>query len=545
MSETPVQILGANGLPLRKPNKARALVGQDNTPYDAADLYGAHMAEWQPFLWSVDGENNIYRDRIVSRLRDMVRNDGWASGGVTRILDNAVGANFRPLAKPDYRAIQAYTGNAAFDDVWADEFGRMVEANYRQWAHDPGRYCDSQRSLTAPQMFRLGFRHKLVDGDGLGMLHWLPERVGVGRARYATAFQVIDPDRLSNPQLNFDTQTSRGGVKVDDFGVAVGYYIRRAHAGDWFNAADSVHWDLIPRETEWGRPIIVHDFERDRAGQHRGGGGVLTPVVSRLKMLVKYDSSELDAAILNAVFGAYIESPYDHQLVEQALDDEELKGYQAQRKEFHNSRKLSVGGVRMPTLFPGEKINTVTAARPAGNFEGFEKAVLRNVAAGLGISAQQLSQDWSDVNYSSARAALLEAWKTLSRRRHDFAVGYSQPIYTAWLEESFEVDEYPMPSGAAVEFAELRAAFSRAVWVGPGRGWIDPVAEREGSILGMDAGLSTLEQESIEQGLDWEETLDQRAREIRAFQARDIPVPTWSGILGERAKETIKKPEAQ
>ena len=53
------------------------------------------------------------------------------------------------------------------------------------------------------------------------------------------------------------------------------------------------------------------------------------------------------------------------------------------------------------------------------------------------------------------------------------------------------------------------------------RGWVDPVAEKKGAILGMDAGLSTLEMESAENaGEDWEEMLDQRAREIAAFKER-------------------------
>jgi hypothetical protein len=38
------------------------------------------LANWQPALWSPDNEINIYRDRIVSRMRDLGRNDGWASG---------------------------------------------------------------------------------------------------------------------------------------------------------------------------------------------------------------------------------------------------------------------------------------------------------------------------------------------------------------------------------------------------------------------------------------------------------------------------------
>jgi hypothetical protein len=35
-------------------------------------------------------------------------------------------------------------------------------------------------------------------------------------------------------------------------------------------------------------------------------------------MLVKYDQSELEAAILNAIF-AYIESPYDSEMVQAAM----------------------------------------------------------------------------------------------------------------------------------------------------------------------------------------------------------------------------------
>lgn len=540
--ENPVSILGANGQPL-KPSRASMLNGGGGAPYDAADIYSGHMASWRPYLWSPDGELNMYRDRIVSRVRDMVRNDGWASGAITRILDNAIGASFRPISKPDYRALAQYTGNKAFDSKWADEYARAVEANYRSWSNDLGRYCDAQRNLTVSQLMRLAFRHKLIDGDALAMLYWKPEQVGIGRARYATSIQLVDPDRLSNPQLQFDQMTMRGGVEVDEYGAATAYWIRRAHAGDWFNAAKAMHWDKIPRETDWGRPIIVHDFDHDRAGQHRGGAGILAPVLERLKMLVKYDSTELDASIINAIFAAYIESPFDHQFVESALggDGEELNAYQQGRAEFHTDRRITLGEAKMPILYPGEKINAVSAARPNSNFRDFEGAVLRNAASGMGISAQQLSQDWSDVNYSSARAAMLEAWKTMTRRRIDFAHGFAQPIFGAFLEESMEVDDLPLPKGAP-EFMECRSAYARAEWIGPGRGWVDPVAEKKGAVLGMDAGLSTLQSECAEQGLDYEEVLFQRKKEIDLFNSLGLKVPEWAGMQDKTADQIIQDP---
>ena len=525
---SPVQFLGSDGQPMAAPvKKASMLASGSRTPYDAADLYNEHLADWSPFLWSPDGELNPYRDRIVSRVRDLVKNDGWASAAVTRTLDSVIGADFRPIAKPDYQALRAMTGIKGFDHVWADEFGEAVEAYWRSWAYDSGKWCDAGRNLTIAQMMRLAFRHKIIDGDALGLLYWLPERQGAGRARYATTCQIIDPDRLSNPQLRFDQHIMRGVVEIDAYGSAVAYHIRRAHQGDWFSASESLQWDRIERETPWGRPIVVHDYDHDRAGQHRGGAGILAPVVQRLKMLIKYDGTELDAAIINAIFGAYVESPFDHQFVEQALGEgEELNNYQTARTEFHKERKISLGGSRMPILFPGEKINAVEAARPSGNFAEFENAMLRNVAAGTGLSTQQISQNWSDVNYSSYRAAMLEAWKTIDRRRTDFATGFGTPIYGAFLEECMEVEPLPLPAGAP-EFILARGAYSRAKWMGPGRGNVDPVKERQGAIMGVASGLSTLEDENADaSGSDWRDVLNQRALEIARAKKLGIELNT-------------------
>ncbi|WP_207213328.1 phage portal protein [Serratia proteamaculans] len=545
MKSGEVRILGPNGRPLPPSSrKVSMLNGSGRVPYDAADSFSDAMANWQPALWSPDNEVNIYRDRIVSRVRDMARNDGWASGSVTRILDNAVGANFRPIAKVDYRALALQTGLKAFDAKWADEYGRAVEAAWRNWANDPGRYCDVERKKTVSQMLRLAFRHKLVDGDALAVLQYRTDRLGHGRARYATTIQIIDPDRLSNPQQVFDMLNIRGGVEIDDDGVPVAYHIRKAHMGDWWSAEKTMTWERVRRETDWGRPIVVHDFDGDRAAQHRGSS-IFTPIVQRLKMLIKYDEVELESSILNAVFGAYITSPYDPSLFADSLQTDDVLAYQDMRTEYHDDKRISLqSGARMPILAPGEKIDTVNAARPTSNFAAFESAALRNVAAALGISTQQLTQDWSDVNYSSARSAMLEAWKTLTRRRDDFASGFAQPIFSSFIEELHDIGEVPLPAGSP-EFLAAKAAYCRAQWMGPGRGWVDPVAEKKGAILGMDSGMSTLEMEVSENvGEDWEELLDQRAREIEAFQERGLPVPTWAQA-DTFAPQTIKDPEAQ
>lgn len=192
-----------------------------------------------------------------------------------------------------------------------------------------------------------------------------------------------------------------------------------------------------------------------------------------------------------------------------------------------------LGNVAMPTLYPGEKIGQVEAARPMSNFPAFESTMLRNVASGMGLTAQQISNDWSDVNYSSARAAMIEFWSTLERRRAAFTVGFSHQLYLAWLEESFDTDNYPdLPNGAP-DFIEERGSYGRARWIGPAKGWVDPVAEREGVWLGLEIGTSNLEDEAAEQGIEWLENLDQLEIEKKAYEERGLQRPSWMGSSGK------------
>jgi lambda family phage portal protein len=541
-------ILDASGNPMvlitppaSTPARPRTLAirGDGITAYDAASITSPETRDWNAFLTSPDVEINFSRDTVVARVRDLVRNDGWASGAVTRVLDSVVGAEFRPSPEPNWRYLSLLT--PACDHIWADEFADAAEALWESWSQHPGRWCDGARRYTMPQLFNLAFRQKLVDGEALGVLLWLPERMGYGLADYSTSLQLIDTDRLSNPQLGLDTIHRRAGVEIDSYGAATAYHIRRAHQGDWFNAANSVIWDRIPRETDFGRPVVIHDFDSDRPAQHRAAGGLFTPILARMKMLSQFDAAELQAAIVNSVFAAYVETSADVASMQDALSAPDPQG--ANPYAPMKDDRLKVGDGRLPVMRPGEKLVSVDSKRPSSGYATFENAVLRNMAAAIGCSAEQLSQDWSKTNYSSARAALLEAWKTLTRRRKDFGMGFASPVYSAWLEEAIERGELPMPASAP-DFVEARGAYGHCQWMGPARGWIDPVKEAQAAVLRMDAGLSTLKQECAEQGLNWKKVVAQRAIERARFKELGLPYPTWFGQdQGATATDVAQKPE--
>lgn len=519
-------------------------MGSSSFPYESSNWQTQEMGDWLPVIRSPDAEINQFRDRMVARSRDLARNDGWASGGIMRILDNTVGTHMRLAAKPDYRALRIRFGKK-FDAVWADEYQRAAEALWRGYSEHIGRYNDVNRELTVGQMFRLGLRHKLIDGDALAVSYWMPERVGYGGSDYATSFLLVDPDRLSNPFGMLDTKYMRGGVEIDDNGVKQAIHVRKAEPNDWYNAIEANTWERIECEDDDGWRRVILDFERDRAGQHRGVG-IFTPVLARFKMLARYYGVELQAATIASAFGTYVVSPYDPAQVGDALaSDDELSRYQQLRTDFHKERPAMLDGARVPTLAPGEKIESVSSAHPHTGFADFAHEMLRTFAAAAGISAEQVTQDWSKTNYSSARAALMESWKTLVRRRTEFATNFASPMYAVWLQEAMEKGELPLPSGAP-DFVEAATAYARCGWLGPARGWIDPVKEKAGAVMGMDAGLSTLMSEAAEQGNDWEEVLDQRAIEVKKFKDLGLQLPEWAGaVAAAEAGRPEEAPQAR
>lgn len=90
----------------------------------------------------------------------------------------------------------------------------------------------------------------------------------------------------------------------------------------------------------------------------------------------------------------------------------------------------------------------------------------------------------------------------------------------------------------APDFYANRYAYTRCKWIGPGRGWVDPVKEAQACQLRMEIGLSTLENECASQGLDWEEVVEQRVREKNKLKEMglDICFKDEKNTLAEKEK---------
>jgi lambda family phage portal protein len=313
----------------------------------------------------------------------------------------------------------------------------------------------------------------------------------------------------------------RAGIEINAYGAPLAYWIKKTHPGDsfvgaatfaWMAAADD--WRRIPTLTPWGRKRVLHIHDKERTGQSRGKP-LFSAVMKQFRMLDKYQSSELQAAVINAMIAAFVETPLDQDsMVEMFGGDTDQ--YLADRNAYIKNRVRLKGGAVMP-LYPGDKMSSFSPNRPSDKFAPFVDAMNRHVAASLNMPYELLLKDFSKTNYSSARAALLEAWRFFNGRRKWLSDHWAQPVYELWLEEVVDAGLIDAPG-----FDEHRRAYARAFWIGPGRGWVDPVKEARAAQIRMDIGVSTLERECAEQGLDWEEVLEQRARERKRMAELDL-----------------------
>lgn len=475
--------------------------------YVGASRSHQDLAGWRPPKTSGAGALPAGdRHLLSSRIQDHTRNDAWAAAGTDRVVDSIIGAGWGLNAIPNRRRLGLSEQAAA--DIAAE-----IESEFQDYADDPDCWCDAARSRNFGGQIALAYRHRAVDGEALAVIQYL-DRGGP----WATALDIIDPDRLAQPADATESTVFRDGIELRG-SEPVAYHIRLTHPSDPARIGED-RFVRVPRYVD-GRRVVLHAFEATRAGQVRGVSALAT-IVKKLRMLGRYDEAELQAAVLNAVLAAFVVSPYDPKAAMEALaagESDPLAAHQAGRASFWEAAGgLQVGGAQVNFLYEGEDVKFTPASHPNAVFEHFTRASLRNIAAAMGLSYEQLSADWSQVNYSSARAALLEIWRGFTARAGFFAAQFVQPFYVRWFEEAVARGRIRLPAGAP-SFEEAKTAWTRARWRMPGRGWVDPLKEAQAAGERIMLGISSLEREAGEQGGDWEEILAQRAREMARAMA--------------------------
>lgn len=532
----------------RKPSLPAVISAESQPPVEQAlggALEGASkisrdIGMWRPPIISPDRQINRDKPILDARGRDLIQNSGLMAGALATHRDSIVGSQFVLNAQPAFKTL-------GLDETWAEEFQEEVEEKFTLVAESPDCWFDASRTDTLTGLVRLAVGVAVFGGEVLATVEWLR----AGNRPFNTAVLMIDTDRLSNPYDADDTATLRRGVERDRYGAPVAYHIREGHPTDWHLDSRGFTWKRVPVRAWWGRQQVIHIYERMRPDQSRGVAEMVA-ALKEMKMTKQFSEITLQNAIVNATYAATIESelPREAAFEQMGAGDSSTwaENYMAKIAEYiGGGANIAIDGVKIPHLFPGTKLNLRPAGTPGGVGTDFEKSLLRHVAASLGLSYEQFSKDYTETNYSSARASMVETWKYMQARKKMVADRFASHIYALWLEEMLSKRLITAMPRNAPSFYEpmMKEAYTACSWIGAARGQIDELKETQASALRMDRHLSTLEAEVAAHGKDWRKVLRQQAREkkLRKELGLDEPpqgAPSKPGTLagGDRRSGT-------
>lgn len=489
--------------------------------------FGGQMMNWTPPSEGIDAALLPALSLGNARADDLVRNNGIAANAVALHKDHIVGHLFLISYRPNWR----YLG---MRESSARRFIDEVESAWTEYCDGMFGEIDIEGKRTFTEFIREGVGVHAFNGEIFLQPVWETETTQLFRTR----FKAVSPKRIDTPGHAAGNRQLRAGVETDRNGKALAYHVCE---DDWpFPGAGK--WTRIPKYLASGRPAMIHVFEPVEDGQTRGANQFFS-VMERLKMLDTLQSTQLQSAMVKAMYAATIESELDSEKAFEYLSGvtpdagNPLMNILSSYARYYAANTIKLGGVKIPHLHPGDELKLQTAQNADNGFSALEQALLRYIAAGLGVSYEQLSRDYSQVSYSSARASANESWRYFMGRRKFIAARMATQMFACWLEEALARGIIKAPE-ARFSFWEARSSWCSSEWVGAGRMAIDGLKEVQESVMRIEAGLSTYEKELATMGEDYQEIFRQQVRENEERRLAGLPRPVW---ITEAYRQQIKE----
>ena len=268
------------------------------------------------------------------------------------------------------------------------------------------------------------------------------------------------------------------------------YYVATDHPGDY----DYITLSSGKKKVRIPADQMMHIYRPERADQTRGVPWSASAIAS-LKMLHGYREAELVAARVGAAKMGFFTSPAGDGFTADGYEDTFTPIYDAEAGTFHQ-------------LPAGVDFKAFDPTHPTSAFADFEKAILRGVAGGLGVSYTALANDLEGTSYSSVRQGALEE-RDFYRTLHRFMIEhFFDPLFRVWLEHVMDFQLIPIFGAGKYE------KFTREItWRGRGFQWVDPLKEINAAVVGLHNGILSHTDIAANYGRDAEETFAQIQRD--------------------------------
>lgn len=483
------------------------------------------MRDWRPLVSLFNFQNEKERETTEIRVEDLFRNDGVTRSVVNSLTTNVIGKGLTPQSILPYKRLGITAEKAR-------EIQDQIEWLWFEWCEN----AHYRGQCTFETLQAMAVRSLVRSGEFIHLP--IMEKHPRPGCRFRLRIQDIDPRRLRSPISKAFDPTIHDGVEVDETGIPIAYWIYSPKPiVGYLDPLSASEQDFIryPARLRLGRKGIFHIFKCEEDEQYRGSSA-LAPILTFLRNFTDSIDNELLGQVIASSFPIFIEleNGVESGMPEFVKEEEFSK---PEEKRFYQNID---GGGQIMYGNAGEKPQVLENSRPSSNFQTFCTLLLRIIGASLELPYEVISKDFSKTNYSSARAALLEAYRVYDTYRSNIIRQYCQPIFEMVLEESFLSKFISLPCTVS-EFYKDKKLWSNTRWVAPARGYIDPVKEVQSQIQLIDAGLMSRSEAIAERGGDFDDVLQRLADEDNMIEK----LRPNANLIAKKEEKSFSEPESE
>lgn len=371
---------------------SRELIEMANPPqtrrvkasYDAARDNAQHAAYWgnADNLNPVDAHNQGVRQKLVSRSRYEVENNGYVDGIIQTYATDLVGKGPK---------LRMQTGNA--------EFNTVIETLYWQWANE----VKLRRKLWCMA------HAKLQDGEAFAIA---TTNLGL-RSRVKLDLVLIETEQVQSRFGSLNSNDYADGIKRDEFGNPEWYDVLPQHPG---GSSSFLHSDPVRVPAAQ----VMHWFLLRRPGQHRGVPelrSTLNVGASSRRMREAMVASVENCAKLGAIL---------------------LKtGFQPDQMDLVAPMSTLEVPIGLITALPsGQDAMQMKAEHPNASYESFLHEQIKEHARPLSMPFAKAACDSSNSNYASGRLDHQTYYAALDVVRQDGNDLVLDQLFGLWWAEA-------------------------------------------------------------------------------------------------------------
>jgi len=432
-------------------------------------------ADWLTSSTSADAEIDGSLVRLRNRSRQLLRDNGYAQQALRCVVSNVIGTGIRMQAQLP-----------------------AIERGWSTWCH--ADRCHAAGQLSLHEIARLAWR--AIAESGEVFIRLVPESMGAGIV--PLALEILEADLCDEMHtVGPDEQGNewRMGVRVNKWGRPIQYRFKTRHPGDVSGAVGYSNID-VPADQ------IIHLRRIERPGQTRGVPWFAAAMKS-LHHLAGYQEAEVVRARASSSLMGFITSPEGELIGDDVYDSDRVTNFEPGVFKY---------------LPPGANVSVPQLDAPDGQFEPFLRAMLRGVSASTGCSFEQVSNDYSQSNYSSNRMSRqdsIEMWKS----EQQYAIEhFYRPIFAQWMDAAVSVGVLQLPN-----YEAMRDRYHEVRWYPRAWGFLDPKVEIEAYKDAVRCGFMTQAQVVAEQGGDLAELMRDLAAERKLAQELGLTLDIDAG----------------